>query len=59
MYFEIVGDIIEIERIAVGPSIRELKRLRKQYGAGTVAQAKRVARVKLANGRIRAVELHW
>jgi len=59
MYFEIVGDIIEIERIAVGPSIRELKRLRKQYGEGRWRKLRGVARVKLANGRIRTVELHW
>jgi hypothetical protein len=55
MYFEIVGEITEI---AVGPSIRELKRLRKQYGEGRWHKLKGVAPVKLANGRIRTVELH-
>ncbi|HEX3280160.1 MAG TPA: hypothetical protein VHR36_02925 [Pyrinomonadaceae bacterium] len=41
MYFEIIGEITEIEKIAVGPSIRELTRLRKQYGEGALAQAER------------------
>jgi len=34
MDFEIVGDITRIESIAIGYSIRELKRLQKQYGQG-------------------------
>ena len=32
MSFEIVGDITEIETIARGVAIRDLKRLRKQFG---------------------------
>src|SRR6266487_4466038 len=34
MDFEILGEITDIETIAVGRSIRELQRLRKVYGAG-------------------------
>ena len=34
MFFELVGDIEEIELIAAGKSIRDIKRLRKQFGAG-------------------------
>ena len=34
MFFELVGDIEEIELIAVGKSIRDIKRLRKQFGPG-------------------------
>ena len=33
MDLEILGDITDIETIAVGKAIRELKRLRRQYGA--------------------------
>ena len=33
MYFEIVGSITAIQRIAAGPSIRDVARLRRQYGA--------------------------
>lgn len=59
MYFEIVGEITDIERIAVGSSIRDLARLRKQFGAGRWRKLKGIATVRLANGRIRKVELHW
>jgi len=59
MYFEIVGEITEVATIAVGPSIRELKRLRKQFGEGRWRKLKGVATVKLSNGTIRTVELHW
>ena len=32
MYFEVIGEICEIETIARGPSVRERTRLRKQFG---------------------------
>ncbi len=59
MYFEIIGEITEIERIATGSSIREIARLRKQFGAGRWRKLKGIATVRLAGGRIRRVELHW
>jgi hypothetical protein len=59
MYFEIIGEITDIETIAIGSSIREIARLRKQFGAGRWRKRKGVATVRLANGRIRRVELHW
>lgn len=34
MDFEVVGPIRTIETIAVGRAIRELRRLRRRYGAG-------------------------
>ena len=59
MYFEIIGEVTDIERIAVGSSIRQIARLRKQFGAGHWRKLKGVATVRLANGRIRGVEPHW
>lgn len=59
MYFEIIGAIADIQRIAVGSSIRDLARLREKYGAGRWRKLKGVATVRLASGRIRSVELHW
>ena len=59
MYFEIIGKIIDIETIAMGSSIRDLARLRKQFGAGRWRKLKGIATVRLRNGRIRKVELHW
>ena len=59
MYFEIIGEITSIERIAVGNSIRDLRLLRKKFGSGRWRKLKGIATVRLANGRIQRVELHW
>lgn len=57
--FEVVGAIEDIETIAVGPSIRELTLLRKQFGRGRWRKLKGKAKVQLRNGRIRLAEVHW
>jgi hypothetical protein len=59
MNFEIISDITQIESIAVGTAIRDLARLRRVYGAGRWRKLKSIARIRLANGRIRVAELHW
>lgn len=59
MDFEILSQIIEIETIAVGKRIRDLARLQKQFGKGRWRKLKGVATVRLKNGRVRKVELHW
>jgi len=59
MYFEIVGPITDVETIAVGRSIRELSRLRRQYGRGRWRKLKGVATVRVAGGELRRAEIHW
>ena len=59
MRFEIISEIIHIEIIAVGSSIREITRLRKRYGKGRWRKMKGVASIQLANGQVRLAELHW
>lgn len=59
MNFEIIGDITEIETIAVGKAIREVTRLRKLYGLGRWRKLKGIATIRLATGRVRLAELHW
>lgn len=59
MNFEIIGNIQEIEIIAVGGGIRDIMRLRKQYGYGKWRKLKGIASVRLANGRICQAEVHW
>jgi len=59
MYFEVIGQITDVETIAVGSKIRDIIRLRQEFGAGRWRKLKGVATVKLLNGRIRRVELHW
>ncbi len=59
MHFEIIGAIEPIETIAVGGQIREIMRLRRQYGAGRWLKRKGIARIRLSNGSIRRAEIHW
>lgn len=59
MDFEVVGEITEVETIAVGGGIRDIARLRRAYGRGRWRKLKGVASVQLGDGRIRLVELHW
>jgi hypothetical protein len=57
--FEIVGEIKNVEKIAVNTSIRDLARLRRLYGKGRWRKLKGSARIQLSNGKIRDAELHW
>jgi len=57
--FELVGELRDVETIAVGRSIRELPRLRRLYGKGRWRKMKGVARIRLRDGRLRLAELHW
>lgn len=57
--FEIIGDITDIEPIAVGKSVRDRARLRKQYGLGRWRKLKGIAMIRLRTGRIRKAGLHW
>jgi hypothetical protein len=59
MYFEIVGPITDVEAIAVGGSIRQLSRLRREYGRGRWRKLKGVAMVRVVGGDFRRAEIHW
>ena len=59
MYFEIVGEVTQIQTIASGRGIRTLARLRKRYGTGRWRKLKGVTTVRLASGRLRRAEVHW
>jgi len=57
--FEIISDITDIEVIAIGKSIRDLERLREQYGEGRWRKMKGIATIQLSNGHVRKAEIHW
>jgi hypothetical protein len=57
--FEIISEIEEIETIAINKRIRILVQLQKLYGKGRWRKLKGLAVIRLPNGRIRKVELHW
>ena len=59
MHFEIIGEIEEIETMAIGGSIRDIMRLQKQFGRGRWRKLKGLAKVRLQSGQIRNAELHW
>ena len=59
MHFEIIGEIESIETIAISGRIRDIMRLRKQYGSAKWRKLKGVAKVRLQSGRIRNAEIHW
>lgn len=59
MNFEIIGEITNIETIAVNNSIRDLERLRKFYGTGRWRKLKGIATITLEDGTTCEAELHW
>ena len=59
VYFEIIGEIEEVETIAIGGNIRDIMRIQKQYGPGRWRKLKGTAKVRLESGRICKVELRW
>jgi hypothetical protein len=59
MLFEVIGAIEDVELIASGSSIRNRAYLNKLYGQARWRKMKGDARIRLPNGEIRTVELHW
>ena len=59
MKFDVVGRITSVEVIASGARLRLRRYLRKVYGTGRWRKLKGIATVRLPNGALRKVELHW
>jgi hypothetical protein len=59
MDFEIISEISNIEIIAVKNNIKNLKRLIKYYGNGRWRKLKGNTNVRLSDGSIWKVEIHW
>lgn len=59
MDFELIGEIWDIQPIAVGRGVRGLARLRRRYGRGRWRKLKGIARVRLMDGTIHTAEVHW
>ena len=57
--FEIISEIVDVDIIAAGNGIRDLRRLVETYGDGRWRKLKGTATVRLRNTLIRRVELHW
>ena len=59
MDFELVGEISDIEPIAVGRGVRDRRRLDRLYGKGPWRKMKGVGRIRLPDGWVLLAELHW
>ena len=59
MQFEIIGEISDVEPIAVGTGVRMRKLLVKRFGRGRWRKLKGFGRVRLPDGTVRGAELHW
>ena len=59
MKFELAGQITDVEVIAAGPGVRVQSKLRKMYGGRRWRKLKGIAMVRVPNGTLRRVELHW
>jgi hypothetical protein len=59
MDFEVVGQIVKIESIAIGHGIRELQNLKRLFGDAHWRKLKGEARIKLPSGHVRLAEIHW
>ncbi|MEK6553304.1 MAG: hypothetical protein AABZ54_07645 [Bacteroidota bacterium] len=59
MHFEIISEIEEIGIIAVENGIREIERLKKNYGEGRWRKLKGIALVRLHDGTVEKAEIHW
>jgi hypothetical protein len=59
MKSEVLGRITNVEVIASGAGVRLRRYLRKVYGRGSWRKLKGIATVRLPNGALRKVELHW
>ncbi len=57
--FELLGELTDIEIIAVNLSIRERRRLREQFGGRRWRKLKGIGRLRFPNGEVRLAELHW
>jgi len=58
-YFEIVGEIRNVETIAVGRAIRDLAIVEKRFGKGNWRKLKGLATVRFEDGTITEAEVHW
>lgn len=59
MYFKLLTEISQVETIASGSAIHEIKRLRRVHGRGRWRKRKGMARVELMDGTSQLAELHW
>jgi hypothetical protein len=56
---ELLSEIADVQIIAIGSRIRDLRRLCRDYGEGRWRKLKGKARVRLPDGAVTQAEVHW
>jgi len=59
MSFRVISNFVEVETIARGRGILELKRLRRIHGIANWRKRKGIALIEFQDGSIFRAELHW
>lgn len=59
MDFELIGELTDIETIAVNLSIRENADLKARYGGRRWRKLKGIGTVRLPSETVRRAEVHW
>jgi len=57
--FQLLGDVTDIEPIAVNLSVRERKSFKSRFGGRRWRKLKGVALVRFPNGEVRRAEVPW
>ena len=57
--FEILGEMREVETMAVGQGVHIRRYLERTYGRGRWRKMKGIAAVRLTDGTICEAEIHW
>ncbi len=57
--FEIIGEIRDVETIASGHGIRDLRALVKRFGGSNWRKLKGFATIQLQDGTVAEARLHW
>lgn len=58
-HFQIIGEIRDVQTIAVGHGIRDLPLLIKHFGGSNWRKLKGFATVGLQDGMLAEAEIHW
>ena len=57
--FTVLPPLLNVDTIAKGRGIRELRRLERLYGKGNWLKKKGMARVRIESGAVLKAEIHW
>ncbi|HEX2882203.1 MAG TPA: hypothetical protein VHO25_21935 [Polyangiaceae bacterium] len=57
--FRVIPPFLNVETIATGRGIDELRRLKKHHGKGRWRKRKGIAKIVMFDGKEHVAEIHW